>query len=51
MTAVDEEITVRTKFTGEHAAHRLRFHDGEGGGGLDGHVNATVFTEFMASIG
>lgn len=51
MAAVDEEVTVGTELAGEHPAHGLWFHDGEGGGGLDRHVDAAVLPELVAGIG
>ena len=48
VTAVDEEVSVRAELAREHAAQGLGLHHREGGGGLDGHVHASVLAEFVA---
>ena len=42
---------LRPAFAGEHAGEDVRMHGREGGAGFDGHVDAAVFTEFVARVG
>jgi len=51
VAAVDEEVTVRAKFAGEHAVHRLRLHHREGRRRLDGHVDSAVLPELVPRAG
>lgn len=51
VAAVDEEIAVGAELAGEHPPHGLGLHDGEGGGGLDRHVDAAVLAELVAGVG
>lgn len=51
VAAVDEEVAVGAELAGEHPPHGLRLHHGEGGGGLDRHVDASVLAELVAGIG